>query len=266
MAVIYMSYTNRALTIGALVGGVLSVLAGASFANPFLVAFSAAMFFLSIVIWKYGYLLMPAITKATNIIEVRNSYEVAPTRDYIIKKTENGYYAAKFLEIRFYESTMDKEEGHKNLMFESFEKAISSLKYIVKISLLISAIDLSKHIDDIKTKRSTAESKKAKYSRESSEETVRLDREIAMWNRLLDRITHGERPIELIAFASTTSFGLTKEEAVSKVRRQSKEVKTILSSALGSDVLELVDRDMLRCFEWDLIFPANYEELRDDVF
>jgi len=261
-----MAYTNRALTIGALAGGMIAVLAGLSFGNTLLVAFSAFMFTLSILLWRYSYLLIPMITKATNIIEIRNGYEVAPTRDYIIKKAENGYYATKFLEIRFYESTMDKEESHKNLMFESFEKVISSLKYIVKISLLISAIDLSKHIDDIKTKRSTAESKKAKYIRDSSEEIVRLDREIAMWNRLLDRITHGERPVEIIAFASTTSFGLTKEEAVSRVRRQAKEVKTILSSALGSDVVELVDRDMLRCFEWDLIFPASYEELRDEVF
>ena len=261
-----MSYNNRAFTIAALAGGFIAILAGALFSNVLLIAFSSVMFMLSLVIWKYGYILFSAITKATNIIEVRNGHEVAPTRDYIIKKAESGYYATKFLEVKFYESTMDKEEGQKNMMFESFEKAISALKYIVKISLLISAIDLSKYIDEIKTKRSNAEAKKAKYVKESSEEIVRLDREIAMWNRLLDRITHGERPVEVIAFASTTSFGLTKEEAVSRVRRQAKEVKTILSSALGSDVVELVDRDMLRCFEWDLFFPTSYEELRDEVF
>ena len=264
--VINMSYNNRILTIVALVGGLLAVLAGSSLSNVFLIAFSSIMFTASIVVWRYGYLIVPLITKATNIVEIRNGHEVAPTRDYIIKKAESGYYATKFLEIKFYESTMDKEEGQKNMLFESFEKAISSLKYIVKISLLISAIDLSRHIDEIKTKRSTAESKKAKYLRESSEEIVRLDREIAMWNRLLDRITHGERPIEIIAFASTTAFGLTKEEAVSKVRRQSKEIKTILSSSLGSDVAELVDKDMLRCFEWELFFPTSHEELRDEVF
>ena len=261
-----MSYTNRTLTVGALAGGLIAVLASLSFSNPILVAFAALMFMLSILIWKYGYLLIPALTKATNIVEVRQGHEIGPTRDYIIKKAENGYYATKFLEIKFYESTMDKDESRKNLLFESFEKAISSLKYIVKVSLLISAIDLSKHIEDIKTKRSAAESKKAKFIREGSDEVVRLDRAIAMWTRELDRIAHGERPVELIAFASTTSFGLTKEEAISKVRRQSKEIKTILSSSLGGDVVELVDTEMLRCFEWDLFFPTTQEELRDEVF
>ena len=95
---------------------------------------------------------------------------------------------------------------------------------------------------------------------------MRLDREIAMWNRLLERITHGERPVEVIAFASTTSFGLTKEEAIARIRRQAKEVSTILSSSMGTDVTELSDTEMLKCFEWDRFFPTTQEELRDETF
>ena len=261
-----MSYTNRAITIASLVGGMLCVLVAIGFGSTILTAVAALLFTLSILIWKYGYILFPMITKATNIVEMRNAYEIASTRDYIIKKVENGYYATKFLEIRFYESSIDKTEENKQTMFEAFEKAITSLKYIVKISLLISAVDLSKHVDEVKTKRSAAEAKKSKYLKEGSDEVMRLDREIAMWNRLLDKIAYGERPIELIAFASTTAFGLTREEAVGKVKRQSKEIRTILSSSLGSDIVELLDLDMLRCFEWELFFPATPEEMRDEVF
>lgn len=259
-------YMNRVITITALVGGLIAIIAGASLGNTILIAFAAIMFTLSIAIWKYGYILIPMITQGANVIEIRQDYEVSPTRDYIIKKTENGYYSTKFLEIKFYESTMDKNEEQKHMMFESFEKAITSLKYIVKVSLLISAVDLSRHIEDIKTKRGAAESKKAKYVSHNSEDVVRLDREIAMWNRLLDRITHGERPVEVIAYASTTAFGITKEEAVARARRQSREIKTILSSSLGSDIVELTDQDMLRCFEWEKFFPPEPEELRDEVF
>ena len=261
-----MAISNRLITGTALAGGILAILAAFSLGNAIFTIIAAVLFLFSIVIWKYGYIVIPVVTKAGNIIELREGYEISPTRDYIIKKTENGYYSTKFLEIKFYESTMDKKEEEKSSMVESFERAISSLKYIVKISLLISAVDLSKHIDDIKTKRSSAESKKSKLTRENSDESVRIDREIAMWNRLLDRITHGERPVEVIAYASTTSFGLTKEEAVAKVRRQAKEIRTILSGALGSDISEMVDLDMLRCFEWDKFFPATQEELRDELF
>ena len=256
---------NRAITIAALLGGLIALLSALASGQILATIAAAFLFFFSLLTWKYGYLIFPVITKAMNIVEIRNNYEVSPTRDYILKKIGDGYYAAKFLEIRFYESAVEKGEEDKHTMFESFEKAIASLKYIVKISLLISAIDLSKHIDEIKTKRSSAESKKSKMHG-GSDEVVRLDREIAMWNRLLDRITHGERPIELLAFASTTSFGLTKEEAASRVRRQAKEVKTILSSSLGCDIRELVDLEMLKCFEWDLFFPTTPEDMKDEVF
>ena len=221
---------------------------------------------LILLFWKYGYLIIPVITRYTNIVEIRDSYEVPQTRDFILKKTERGYYASKFLEIKFYESSLDKGSQGTKAMFEAFEKAILSLRNVVKISLLVSALELSKHVDEVKTKRSIAESKRSKLSSTSSDESIKLDREISMWNRYLDRLSKGERAIELIAYTTTTSFGLTKDEAISKMKRQTKEVSTILSSTLGCEVSELRDTDMLRCFEWDKFLPASEEELRDQVF
>ncbi|MBU0591054.1 hypothetical protein KKD40_02480 [Candidatus Micrarchaeota archaeon] len=257
---------NRAITIGSLAGGVIAIIISLVYANPVLPIVAGVFFTLSLVIWKYGYILIPAITKFTNIIEVRGGYEVPSSRDYIIKKNDSGYYASKFLEIRFYESSMDKDKSEKKTMFESFEKAISSLKYIVRISLMVSVLDLSKHIDEIKTKRSNVEAKKSKEIKLAADESMRMDRELAYWNRLLDRISQGERPVEVIAFASTTSFGLTREEALSQVSRQSKELQTILSGSLGCDITELKDKDMLKCFEWEYFFPTTQEEIKDALF
>jgi hypothetical protein len=259
-------FLNRAVTVAALVGGFVAVIASLIYGNAVFAIIAGILFVISILIWKYGYVFIPVITKATNIVEVREGYEVPSSRDYIIKKTHDGYYATKFLEIGFYESSIDKKEGEKAMMFESFEKAISSLKYIVKVSLLISAIDLSKHIEEIKTKRSNIETRRASEGKIKADEVIRYDREIAMWNRLLDRLGKGERAVEVIAFASTTSFGLTREEAVSRVNRQAKELKTILSSSLACDIAELKDLDMLKCFEWEMFFPTTEEELRDEVF
>lgn len=258
-------FINQAITATALIGGIIALAASFIYVSPIAVVISAFFFFLSLALWKYGYILIPFFTKATNIIEVRMGYEVPPSRDHIIKKTSSGYYASRFLEIRFYESAIDKSDEQKTSMFEAFEKAISALKYVVKISLLISALDLSRHIDDIKTKRSAAEAKKTRSS-SGSDAIVKLDREIAKWNRLLDRLMHGERPIEVIAFATTTAFGLTRDEAVSRVSRQAKELKTILSSSLGCEVLDLADLDMLRCFEWEQFFPTSAEEIKDEIF
>lgn len=258
---------NRAVTIACLVGGALAIIISLVSANPLLPILAAVLFTTTMLLWKYGYLIIPAITRATNIIEVHGGgYEVPPSRDYIIKKNQHGYYATKFLEVRFYESSLDKDSEEKRLMFESFEKAISSLKYVVKISLMISALDLSNHIDEIKTKRSAVETKKAKTVRLAQDESMRMDRELAYWNRLLERITQGERPVEIVAFASTTAFGLTRDEAFSRVARQAKELKTILSSSLGCDIRELNDLEMLKCFEWEQFSPTLQEEVKDAIF
>lgn len=257
---------NRIVIIGCIGGSLLSILISIFYGSAFFAIPAAGFFFLTLLFWKYGYLIIPAITKYTNIVEIRDGYEVASTRDYILKKTDRGYYASKFLEIRFYESSLDKGERGVGLMFESFEKAVLSLRNVVKISLLLSALDLSKHIDEVKTKRSIAEAKRSKLTSDKSEEAIRLDREISMWNRYLDRISKGERAVEVVAYATTTAFGITKDEAVTRMKRQAKEVSTVLSSTLGCEITELFDLEMLRCFEWERFYPASEEELRDEVF
>ncbi len=259
-------FINRAVTAISILGGLVCVVLSLIYGNPILPVIGSVFFLLSIALWRYGYIIVPVLTKATNIVEVHGGYEVPPTRDYIIKKNESGYYASKFLEVRFYESSMDKNADEKKTMFDSFEKAVSSLKYIVKITLMISTLDLSNHIEEIKTRRGTVEAKKAKEAKIAADESMRMDRELAYWNRLLDRITQGERPVEVIAFASTTAFGLTRDEALSRVSRQAKELRTILSSSLGCDVRELTDLDMLKCFEWDYFFPTTQEEIKDALF
>ncbi len=205
------------------------------------------------------------LTSAARVVEVRGGYEIPPSRDLIIKKTPQGYYASKFMEIRFYESALEREGGDKQYLFEAFERMLGSLKNVVKLSLIIGSIDLSKHIDEIKTKRSAAEAKKAQGKLDEADR-IRLDREIAHWNRLLDRLAKGEKPIELIAYAQTTAFGLTRDEAIARVHRQAKEVKTIIASALNCEIEELKDVDMLRCFEWERFYPVTTEDIKDEVF
>lgn len=256
---------NRAVTLSVLGGGLLALLFSFVSGQVFFAAIASIFFAISMLLWKYGHILVPFFTSAANIVEVRGGYNIPPTRDCITKRAGGGYYASKFLEIQFYESMIDKDDVGKSSMIEAFEKSLASLKNVLKISLMVSAVDLTKHIDKIKAKRSAAESRRRRLP-SNSEEIIRLDREIAMWNRQLERITRGDRSLEITAFAQTTAFGVTREEAISKVRRQAKEAKTIISSTLGADVSELLDTDMVKCFEWSYFIPADSEQLRDEVF
>ncbi|MEM2948398.1 MAG: hypothetical protein QXY61_01775 [Candidatus Anstonellales archaeon] len=257
---------NRFVTIACLIVAVASLLYTIASGNIFAALIAVVFAFLTLLMWKYGYLVMPYFFEKTKIVEIRYGYEIPPSRDYLIRKTPSGYLATKFLGIKLHESTLDKGEKERASLLASFERAISSLNNVVKISYLLAPLDITKHVEEIKTQRSMAEVKRAKLGAKEKEEAVILDRQIAMWNRLLERISGGEKPLETIIFASTTASGATREEAVAKVKRQAKEIRTILSSTLGADVVELMDSDMLRCFEWEFFAPPTPEALKDEVF
>ncbi len=256
---------NKIIVSASLAGGVIALLLTFIYGGFFFSLLASILFAFSLLIWKYGYFIIPYFTRFAHIVEIRDGYEVPSTRDVILKKSENGYYAGKFMEIQFYKSLSDKSESNQLAILRSFERVISSIRYIVKISLIVSGVDLSKYIDEIKEKRSRAEEKRSKTPPNSSA-IARLDREISMWNRLIKRITEGDRPVELIAYVSTVSHGLTKEDAIASVNRQAKEIATIFSSSLGCSVVPLYDLDMIRSFEWEKFFPSTMEELKDELF
>lgn len=256
---------NRIITLTSLGGGLVAIIVSIMLGSYSSAIVAAILFLIALTTWKYGYLFVPYITSGLSIIEKEGPYTISKSRDYIVKKTEEGYLATKYLEVLIYESTTDKTKEEKEFLFESFERALRSLKHTVKITFMLSPIDVSKHIEEIKTKRSEAEAKKAKLHPQSPE-SIKLDREIAMWNRLLNRLSSGERPMEVIIYASTTAFGSTQDEAVALVKRQAREIKTILSSTLSAEVKELKDLDMIKCFEWDFFAPPTHEALVDEVF
>ena len=121
-------FYNRIITIACLIGGLITLLLSMSFGSVIFSAFASICFLLALMFWKYGYVIFPMLSKATNIVEIRGSYEVPSSRDYIIKKNENGYYASKFLEIKFYESAIEKGGKSENIYARSFRACNKFLK------------------------------------------------------------------------------------------------------------------------------------------
>jgi hypothetical protein len=72
--------------------------------------------------------------------------------------------------------------------------------------------------------------------------------------------------MQVLAYAQTTAFGLTKEEVVSRVRSQALESKAVLSNALSCDVGILSGGDLLRCAQWEKISPASKAQIEDGLF
>ena len=262
--------TNRNATLAALSAGALCVVLAFITASPVAIVAASFFFLCSLVLWKYGYLLMPWLFRNANIIEVRGDCEIPASQDVVLKKGDGKYYASVFLAARISESATEKDRDAKSLYMEYFERAISSIRFPVKFSAMTSALDISSFSDEIKGRRSLAETRKARIisSGDPSQmpEVARLDREIAMWDRQLERLNSEERPMEVICYLMTTAAGAGREEATARARAQASEVRSAIGNALNVEIVPLAGEEMRKCFEWELAMPSSVEEMRDAVF
>ena len=225
---------------------------------------------LSILIYQYGYMIVPLLTKFSRIVVVTpdRDYEIPPSQDIIIKRSGDIYYGTKFLGVEIFESPSEKSPEENITYMLSFERAISSVKHVTKFSMMVYVLDISKKKRDIETKKYEAQLKLAK-EREKIEPDVlmidKLEHEIAMWEKELDKIAKGEKPMTAMAYIMTTAIGISKEAAMAAAEAQANEIRASVSNALNARVEILKADDMLRCFEWEYMLPASYAEWQEQV-
>lgn len=258
---------NRLYTVIAIAGGMFCLAASILFNSPAAAAISALLFSFSLALWKYGHILLPFLTKGARIIEKGQGFEIPPSQDVIVGRSGGEFVATCFLSARLYQSIAEADEQQRREMGRMFETAITSAGFPFKICTVVSPLNIREELDEIRTKRSIAESKLEKIgAKKGSAEAARLEREIAMWNRMLARLSEGEMPLEVSFYFSTTARGITKEEACARAAKQADSLAVVLSSALSCEVVRLVGEDMKKAFWWDFFGPANSEEHHDAVF
>ncbi|MEM3431502.1 MAG: hypothetical protein QXT72_02680 [Candidatus Micrarchaeia archaeon] len=269
-----LGFTTRQMAYGAigvsiLVFLIMATLPGGSTLQFIMAGLSLFTAVLSFLLWKYGYWMVPFITKRLNIIEVHDGqWETTPAQDAIVKKIGDEYYASVFLHIKMYKSTTERSQEENMVFIDSFERAIANIKYPVKIATLLYAKDIAKYREDVETKKYEAQLK-LQREREKSEPDVlaldRLEKEVAMYEAELNRIISGERPMGLISYAMTTGVGVTKDAAVAVAKNQAAEIKTLLANALNVEVSYLYGEDMMKCYDLEHMVPPTIKALKDFI-
>ncbi len=230
-----------------------------------IVAFIAALsFLLAATVWRFGFILKPVLTKKANIIEGFGKYEIPASQDVIVKKEGDKYFATYYLLIRFTQSSTEKSSDQIAIMKQSYERSISSLNYVCKISNMVCPVDLTPYVDRIKETRSKAEARLSELSSLPSSanqgsEMARLRREIDSCESQLERIQAGERPMRMLNFAMTCASSHSKDDAIAKAKSQATELKTVIASTMDSEVNVLGGDELKRCFEWDYMLPEKRE-------
>lgn len=223
-----------------------------------------------VLLWKYGYIIIPFITQRTKTIMITDTgYEIPPEQDVIVKNVNDVYYASCFLVLKIYESATEKSMEENISYNQYFERAISNLKYVTKISYLLYVEDVGEKRKMLETKRAEAQLRLAREKEKPEPDVLKLDkyeREVAHWDAQLSKLIKGVKPMGVIAYAMTTATGISKEAAIAAARTQANELKTVLANALNVEVLQLVGDEMLKCFEWERFYPASVRELEEAVF
>ncbi|MFH0927163.1 MAG: hypothetical protein V1822_01140 [Candidatus Micrarchaeota archaeon] len=256
--------TNKNVVVLSLAGGALSIFAAYYISSQILVFASSAFFLLSIIVWKFGYLLAPFLGSSFNLCIKGDGFELSQNQDSLIKQGEHGYTTTSFLSITLRDSTGFKSDGQKAALMEMFERSLSSLRHMLKISLIACPVNMSDYTQKLEEKRSLAEHRKSQ-SKDSAQISL-LEREIQQYSSQLERLASGDAPMQVLAYAQTSAFGLTKEEALSRVRSQAKEAQSVLSSTLASDVKILQGEDLLQCATWEHTPPTSPEQISSSLF
>ena len=223
---------------------------------------------IAVLLLKYGYLVIPLVTKKSRIVLVTTEgYEIPPSQDVIVKKTSSGlYYATVFLGIRIYQSAVEMSEEQLRAYNQYFERAMANFKKVVKIAYMMHAVDITEQKKKYEEKRAEAQLR-LQREREKQEPDVlkiqRYEREVAYYTAQIDRLVRGERPMRVVAYAMTTAVGVTKEEAIARARANANELKTLLANALNVEIDVLQADEMLKIFEWEKFMPVSPEELEE---
>lgn len=224
---------------------------------------------MAMVFWKYGYIIIPVITQRARIVTIDGGgFEVPPSNDVIVKKSGSVYYASVFLGIKIYESATEKSSEENFTYNQYFERAISNLKYVVKIAYMMYVEDIGEKRKLIETKRAEAQLRLARERDKPEPDVLRIDkyeREVTLWDTQLNKLIKGLKPMGVIAYAMTTAAGVSKDAAVASVKAQANELKTVLANSLNVEVKWLTADEMLKCFEWETFFPTSVHELEESV-
>lgn len=228
------------------------------------IALSVALATAGLVLFKYGYWIVPFLTKRVRVIEViEEPYEISTSQDAVIKKIGSTYYASMFVHVKVYESTTEKSEEQKTAFMDLWERAVSSLKFVTKFCIASYAKDLTKYRNTIENKKAEAQLKLANERGKpepSNAELDRIEREIAMWDNMLSKISGGQSPINQITYIMTCGQGPTPEMALAAVKNQANEIKSTISTTLNAEVAVLTGDDLRRCFEWEYMLPPLIRE------
>lgn len=208
--------------------------------------------------------MIPYFTKGLRVIRTQDAFtEVPPSEDVIVRHDGGTYTATIFLNVKLFKSTTAMSEDEKMGFMNLWERSVSGIKSVVKFGSLIYIKDLGKYRDSIESRKAKAQMLlgQERDKPDPNQATIdKTEREIAMWDNMMQKVGSGEKPTAITTFIQTSATGATKDGAIAAARQRATEIRSTVGTALNVEVVPLSGEDMRRCFDWAYTVPSGTKE------
>ena len=219
----------------------------------------------------FDYLALPFFTNIFGIVEIpAEGYEITKKQDAVIKYVNGIYYTIGYIGASIYEYVLRREEPEENLEgrfiqgLELWERAIASIKFPIKFSIISFQRDLVEARRELEEQRDYWEyrlSKEMQATMPNAMEIDNIQRKIRVLDVKLNRMSAGEKPLGVLMYASVYACGLSKEAALKNLEVAIKEATITLGNALDLKVSRLYGRDLKNAFLFEYVTPPSEKEL-----
>ena len=252
-------------TIGVLVVLSVSVLTLAVIVIPgenlIKIAALAAIAF-SMLVYRFGYLAKPYLFSGFKLVDRADGFELARTQDAAIKHSGNKYYATQVVVINYTSTPTDQTPDEVKAERENYAKLLASFNFPLKLSQFVLPKDLTQYAAELERQVSYAETELAKARNADAspgrDETImKLVKKLDMLKSRMDDLAKNKLPTTMLSTAMTCASATNREDAISRVRHQTDNLQTVLSTTLHATTTLATGEVLLTMLEWEKLLPGE---------
>ena len=238
----YIGYVLLAVSAGALAASIATL-------DQYLIAFTAALALLALLVHKMWSIIEARIFERTNLVQLFNGFELSGSRSAILARVANGYTATSAVKV----ATL----GQSGIDRDRVENLISNTKVPFKLVMHVERVNTPRLLERLETKRGMKEIELSRIEKPGSGKGLvlanRLRGEIALLEHEMDGIKGGGMPLRLAYYIMTSAASENRHKAEEEASLQMRELSAEFDAAFGTRSSLLSGEEMVKLMRFDSV-------------
>jgi hypothetical protein len=216
------------------------------------------------------FLVFPAIMKAFHLrIIPANGIMLSEGNDAVVKVTNGVYYATGYLTGNVYGYVFTSQQPEQNETdlsgaVDRWERIAMNIDFPFKFNLITIPEDVQKYRDELDGQRGYLEFQISREMNATNPNTMSLEalqRRMQIIQQRMDRVSAGERPLNVVMYIESTAVGVSEKEALDAVSLQLNQLQTLFN-ALDLSIFRVTGREVHYLHDFDYRIPGEAELLK----